>query len=147
VENATGYKVYRGTTSGAENVLVATVSGGTTVTYTDTGSAGSSATPPGTNTATFTATVGIPLAPITARILQGELQTINRVDTPQVQLIANTSVLGLSSLIYDVSFTNVVYASAGRTITNFAFTAPTTATTIDLTDPNLTRLTYNPSGY
>ncbi|TDH48493.1 hypothetical protein E2F47_23540 [Mycobacterium eburneum] len=47
---ATGYKVYRGTAAGAENVLVATIGSGATVTYTDTG--GSAAgTPPTSNTA------------------------------------------------------------------------------------------------
>ena len=44
VSGATGYKVYRGTVSGSENVLVTTV--GAVTTYTDTGSAGTSATPP-----------------------------------------------------------------------------------------------------
>jgi hypothetical protein len=90
------------------------------------------------------ANVGLAIAPITARILNGELQTINQADTPGVQLIANTAILGLSSLIYDVSFTSVVYASGAQTLTNFAFTAPTTATTIDLTSPTLTRLPYAP---
>jgi hypothetical protein len=32
-------------------------------------------------------------------------------------------------------------------LSNFAFTAPTTASTVDLSDPTLTRLPYNPSGY
>lgn len=47
---ATGYKVYRSTTSGAE-VLIATVSGGSTTSYTDTGATAGSATPPTTGTA------------------------------------------------------------------------------------------------
>lgn len=41
---ATGVKVYRGTATGAENTLVATL--GAVSTYTDTGAAGSAATPP-----------------------------------------------------------------------------------------------------
>lgn len=49
ISGATGYNVYRGTVSGAENVLVASV--GAVTTYTDTGTAGMSATPPGTNSA------------------------------------------------------------------------------------------------
>lgn len=144
---ATGYKVYRGTTAGTEGTLVTTLTGNGTLTYTDTGSAGTSASPPGTNTAEASANTGEAIATVTARILQGELQTIDRTDTTGLQLLANTAVLGLESLIYDVSFTNVVYANAGQTLKNFAFTAPTSATTIDLTDPTLTRLAYNPSGY
>lgn len=93
------------------------------------------------------ANTGVAIAPITGRILQGELQTINREDTPDLQLLANSPILGLDQLIYDVSFSNVVYASAGRTITNFAFTAPTDASTVDLTDPALQRLTYDPTAY
>lgn len=50
IGGANGYKVYRGTASGSENVLVATISGGSTVTYLDTGIAGTSATVPSTNT-------------------------------------------------------------------------------------------------
>lgn len=45
----TGYKVYRGTVSGSENVLVTTIVGQTT-TFTDT-NVGGAGTPPGTNTA------------------------------------------------------------------------------------------------
>lgn len=48
---ATGYKVYRGTAAGAENVLVATL--GTVTTYTDTGAAGTAATVPTSNTSTL----------------------------------------------------------------------------------------------
>lgn len=42
-----GFKVYRGTAPGAENVLVATL--GNVTTYTDTGAAGTAATVPATN--------------------------------------------------------------------------------------------------
>lgn len=45
----TGVKVYRGTVSGSENALIATL--GAVVTYADTGTAGSAATPPTVNTA------------------------------------------------------------------------------------------------
>jgi hypothetical protein len=147
VDGATGWTIYRGTTAGSETTKVATVSGSGALNYTDTGATGTSASPPSTNTAEATTNTALALAPITARILEGELQTINRVDTPQLQLVANTGVLGLASLIYDVSFTNVVYANAGQTLTNFAFTAPTSATTIDLADPALTRLAYNPGAF
>ena len=43
VTGATGYNIYRGTVSGGENVLVASV--GAVVTYTDTGAAGSAGSP------------------------------------------------------------------------------------------------------
>jgi hypothetical protein len=46
VAGATAYNVYRGTSAGGENTLVATVATGQT-TYTDTGSAGTPGSPPG----------------------------------------------------------------------------------------------------
>jgi hypothetical protein len=144
VDGATGYNVYRGTTTTNENKLITTV---TTTSYTDTGTAGTTATLPTTNTAERSANTSLVLAPILARIYNGELQTINQAGTPNIQLVANSSVLGLSSLIYDVSFTNVVYASANQVLKNFAFTALTTAGTVDLSDPTLTRLQYNLTGY
>lgn len=49
VPGATGYKVYRGTVTGLENVLVATL--GAVTTYIDTGDAGVAGTVPVTNTA------------------------------------------------------------------------------------------------
>lgn len=45
-----GFRLYRGTTSGGQNVLVTTLPASAT-TYTDTGAAGTSLTPPGSNTA------------------------------------------------------------------------------------------------
>lgn len=51
VTGATGYTVYRSTTSGNfTNATSYTVSGGTTVTFTDTGATGTTATPPTANT-------------------------------------------------------------------------------------------------
>ena len=50
--SVTNVKVYRGTSSGGENVVVATL--GPVAAYTDTGAAGSAATVPTTNTATQT---------------------------------------------------------------------------------------------
>jgi hypothetical protein len=51
VTGATGYVVYRSTTSGNfTNATSYTVSGGTTVTFTDTGATGTTATPPTANT-------------------------------------------------------------------------------------------------
>jgi len=50
VPHAMGYKVYRGTVTGAENTFY-TVVGGGTVTFTDTGAAGTAGSPPIANTA------------------------------------------------------------------------------------------------
>lgn len=101
-----------------------------------------------------TANSAIVITPITGRILEGELQVINRDDTADVQLVANTPNLcdstgvPLPTLIYDVAFDKVAYAGVLGKMANFAFTAPTTTgQTIDLTDPALTRLEYNPSNY
>ena len=46
ITGATGYALYRGPAAGKENVLVAIITGGTTVTYTDSGAAGTNATVP-----------------------------------------------------------------------------------------------------
>ena len=46
VTGATGWKVYRGTAPGAENVLVTTITSGATLTYTDTGASTGPGTPP-----------------------------------------------------------------------------------------------------
>jgi hypothetical protein len=102
---------------------------------------------PVTNTAEASANTALAIAPITARIYEGELQTINQAGTPGVSLLSNSSALGLTSLIYDVSFDQVVYAAKAQELTNFAFTAPTDSTPIDLASPTLTRLTYNPTNY
>jgi hypothetical protein len=147
VDGAAGYNIYRGTSTTNENKLITSIGTGTTLTYTDTGTAGTTQSPPATNTAERSANTSLALAPVLGRIYSGELQTINQAGTPNIQLVANSSVLGLSSLIYDVSFTNVVYASAAQVLKNFAFTAPTTASIIDLSDPSLTRLEYNPTGW
>jgi hypothetical protein len=57
----TNYNVYRGSTSGGENKLLTTVSG-STLTYTDTGGAGTTATPPTTNGATASFPVWVPVS-------------------------------------------------------------------------------------
>jgi hypothetical protein len=93
---------------------------------------------------------GITLQPLTARVFNGALVAINAVDTPGFALIANTGALnvghgsdGLGNLIYDVSFQRIDEWSTYPS--SFAFTAPTTAaTTVDLTDPALQLLPYQP---
>ena len=54
---ATGYKVYRGSTTGGESVLVTTLTNGAINTYTDTGSAGTAGKPPTSNTAALAMSV------------------------------------------------------------------------------------------
>lgn len=77
--------------------------------------------------------MGLALAPIKARCdTDGVLRTI--VGGTGVQLTANTPILGLDQLIYDVYFSNVKYNRAVQEIEAFAFEAPTTAGAIvDLT--------------
>lgn len=48
VTGASGYKIYRGTSAGSENKLLATLTSGTTTTYSDTGAAGTGASLPST---------------------------------------------------------------------------------------------------
>lgn len=77
--------------------------------------------------------MGLALAPIKARCdTDGVLRTI--AGGTGVQLIANTPILGLDQLIYDVYFSNVKYNRAVQEIEAFAFEAPTTSGAIvDLT--------------
>lgn len=92
--------------------------------------------------------VSIPM--ITGRIWEGRLSTINVEDTPTVELLADTTVLGLSGrlpetggrLVYDVRFRDVVYAQATQALSNFGFYAPDAAVTVSLTDDQLERLPY-----
>ena len=65
VPNATGYKVYRGSVAGGENTLVTTITNAGINTYTDTGTAGTAATPPLTNSAALGMTVATTPAPST----------------------------------------------------------------------------------
>ena len=91
------------------------------------------------------------IAPITGRIVHGELETINVVDTPGVQLISNFPALAArlltdgvcdGQLIYDVRFRNVVYNSEVLSLTNFAYVAPSDTTGVSLTSAGLVRLPY-----
>ena len=97
--------------------------------------------------------VSIPM--ITGRIWEGRLSTINVEDTPTVELLADTPVLGLATrpeladtkgrLVYDVRFRDVVYAQATQALSNFGFYAPNDASTVVLTDEDLDRLNYAPT--
>jgi hypothetical protein len=61
VSGATGYRIYRGTAAGGENTNF-TVNSGSTTSYVDTGTAGTSGTPPATNTTALSLSVTNPLA-------------------------------------------------------------------------------------
>lgn len=107
-----------------------------------------------------TGSTAIALPPITGRIMSviaeneapvWELCTINTADTPGIKLLANTTPVSTyltaqeieaGQLIYDVSFNQVTFAGDNQTISNFAFTAPTSNTTICITDPSFETLPY-----
>ena len=55
VAGATGYKIYRGTVSGSENTLVATIASQAASYFLDTGPANTAASPPGSNSSTVNA--------------------------------------------------------------------------------------------
>jgi hypothetical protein len=101
----------------------------------------------------------VSFAPVGVRIMHGRLSTINRDDTPGVQLLANSALvskalltidpewlkennLAAGQLVYDVRFSEVVFASAAGVVSNFAFVASVDGTEICLTDPGIARLSY-----
>lgn len=89
------------------------------------------------------ADTAIALPTITARIFNGVLSTIDRVDTPGIELASNIADFGLSGdLIYDVAFSKVTYNGVAQVIAPFAFAAPADATAVVLSDPLLVRLAY-----
>jgi hypothetical protein len=85
----------------------------------------------------------VPLAPITGRFLNGHLCTVAYGDPVGVELVANTWVLGLTSpLFYHVRFRNVTYGGGLQAISDFAFQAPSSAVTINITSSSVPRFTY-----
>jgi hypothetical protein len=73
----------------------------------------------------------ISLPPLTARIFDGVLSTIDFYDTPGFQLLANTPSLNLSGpLNYDITFSNVTFNGADQALVGFSFTAPTNNTPV-----------------
>jgi hypothetical protein len=75
----------------------------------------------------------------------GQLCSINVVDSPNVELLADMPELGLGfPLIYDVTFSAVQYADAPGALAPFAFTAPADTTPVSITDPALAKLPYQP---
>jgi len=98
----------------------------------------------------YDTSVSIPM--ITGRIWEGRLSTINVEDTPTVELLADTPVLGLAGreelkdtnfrLLYDVRFRDVVYAQRVEKLQNFSFYASQSSAPIVLTDEDLERFPY-----
>ena len=100
---------------------------------------------------TLIADTSLSFPPRTARIWNGRLSTINVEDTPTIELLAETTDLGLDAellpdtdghLIYDVRFREVTFNQAPQAISHFGFRASTDDTPIVLTDPALVRLPY-----
>ena len=85
----------------------------------------------------------VPLAPITARLINGALCAIAAGDPPGQQLLANTAILNLANpLYYHVRWRNVTFGGSTQAISNFAFLAPNVASVIDITSPSLPTYPY-----
>lgn len=85
----------------------------------------------------------LPVAPITGRLINGNLCTIAIGDPQGVALLANSAFLNLdSALYYHVRFRNVTYGGALQRLSNFAFAAPPTATGVLLSSTTLARVPY-----
>jgi hypothetical protein len=68
----------------------------------------------------------VPLAPITARLMNGALCAVAVGDPIGQQLLAGSTILNLASpLYYHVRWRNVTYGGAVQAISDFAFAAPT----------------------
>ena len=100
VPGAAGYKVYRGTTTGGENVLVATL--GNVVAYTDTGTVGVAATPPTTNTTG---------SPATTQTAPGQVILAAQ----QVGAAANGLAAGPLTLVDNLAFVSSIVSTAVST--------------------------------
>jgi len=100
VPGATGYKVYRGTTTGAENTLVTTL--GNVAAYTDTGTVGVAMTPPTTNTTG---------APATTQTAPGQVILVAQ----QVGAAANGLAAGPITLVDNLAFVSSIVSTAVST--------------------------------
>ena len=72
------------------------------------------------------------LRPIVGRIVDGVLCSLD--DTPGIKLVAYTADLGTlpDPLTYQVDYSKVRFDKGDRSMRSFRFTAPTSATTVDL---------------
>lgn len=90
------------------------------------------------------ADTAVVLPAITGRIRNGRLSTIDSIDSPGVELTANTPELNNQDLlIYDVSFTKVSYNGTDQAIAPFGFVAPTDSTPVCITSPQLQKVDYS----
>jgi hypothetical protein len=109
-------------------------------------------TPTALGSVQVAASAAVSIPPLTARIWNGVLSTIDFADTPGFQLTANIPQLnigggsdGNGNLIYDVTFSSITFNGANQFLAPFAFQAPTDNAPVCLTDPNLERLPYRQS--
>lgn len=90
------------------------------------------------------APVAVVLPAITGRIRNGRLCTIDSIDSPGVELAANSPELNNQDpLIYDVSFSMVSYNGEDQSIAPFGFVAPTDSTAVCITSPQLQKVNYS----
>jgi len=99
VTGATGYRVYRGTATGAENALITTT---TSVAYTDTGTSGSAATVPTANTTG---------SPATTQTAPGQVVLVAQ----QVGADANGLPAGPITLVDNLAFVSSIVSTAVST--------------------------------
>jgi hypothetical protein len=77
ISGATGYRVYRGTAAGGENLLVATIGSGATVTYTDTGTSQFTAFAPNVSSFSNNVTVSVSLVAAGGTVGDGTHRVLN----------------------------------------------------------------------
>jgi hypothetical protein len=92
------------------------------------------------------APAGVVIPQRQGRLWQGRLCSIDVADTPGVELVAADPILSLpdGKLIYDVDFTDVVWAGKPGDLQNFAFVAPKVGGgEVCLTDPALATVPWD----
>lgn len=89
------------------------------------------------------APAGVVIPARRGRLWQGRLCSIDVADTPGVELVADDPILSLpSKLVYDVDFSDVVWAGKPGSLKNFAFVAPQGEEEVCLTDPDLETVSW-----
>lgn len=105
VAGATGYKVYRGATPGGENTYF-TIASGSTITYTDTGTAGTAGSPPATNSASTFTLFGGPSGTTTKAL--GTDYTIDAT-SGRVQILATGTILTTDTVKVNYTFASYTF--------------------------------------